>query len=134
MIEFDYREESSDGKTIFRPVADVIILADDLKVEVAMYIDSGADIALVPFRFGKALGFKQHEGESIKHMHGIAGSIPYLSRKVKLQLGNDIFEIEIAWALIEEVPALLGRQDIFDRYEVTFKQKNKKIFFKETEF
>lgn len=65
-------------------------------------------------------------------MRGIAGSIPYLSRKVKLQLGNDIFEIEIAWALIDEVPPLLGRQDVFDRYEVTFKQKNKKIFFKGT--
>lgn len=53
MIEFDYQEESSDGKTISRPVADVIILADDLKVEVAMYIDSGADTTLIPFRFGK---------------------------------------------------------------------------------
>jgi len=131
MTEFDYREEFSDGKPVFRPVADVIIHANELKVEVAMYIDSGADITLIPFRFGKALGFRQHEAETIKHMHGITGSIPYLSRKAKLQLGNEIFEAEIARSLIEEVPPLLGRQDVFDRYEVVFKQRNKKIFFKE---
>lgn len=129
MIEFDYREESSEGKVILRPVADVIIHANKLSVEAARYIDSGADMTLIPFRFGKALGFVQHVAEAIKHMHGIAGSIPYLSRKVKLQLGSDIFEAEIAWALIEEVPALLGRQNVFDRYEITFKQK--KILFKE---
>lgn len=129
MVEFDYREESSDGKVVLRPVADVVIHLGELKVEVPMYIDSGADITLVPFRFGKALGFKQHEDESIKHMHGIGGSAPYLTREVKLQLGKEIFDVKIAWALIEEVPALLGRQDVFDRYEVTFKQKSKKIIF-----
>ena len=72
MIEFSYKEERlSESKTVLRPVADVIIIAgDNTEVEIPMYIDSGADLSLIPLRFGKALGFTK-EGKSIEEMRVI---------------------------------------------------------------
>ena len=37
----------------------------------------------------------------------------------------------MAWGLIEEVPPLLGRADIFDCFKITFLQKEEKIIFEE---
>ena len=59
MIKFHYREEPSIiTGTVLRPVADVILKANNITVEAAMYIDSGADITLIPLGLGKALGFR----------------------------------------------------------------------------
>jgi hypothetical protein len=48
-----------------------------------MYIDSGADISMIPLRFGKALGFEQEKDEIIREIKGISGAgIPYLIKEV----------------------------------------------------
>ena len=61
MIKFKYQRFSSLLGEILRPMADVILEADKQKVEASMCVDSGADITMVPLRFGKALGFRQNE-------------------------------------------------------------------------
>lgn len=76
MIEFSYKEERlSENRTVLRPVADVILIANNFQVEIPMYIDSGADISLIPLRFGKALGFNKDAGK-IEEMRGIASTLP----------------------------------------------------------
>jgi len=62
MIRHEYREEKSSLGKVLRPVAEVILIKENLKVAMPMYIDSGADISMIPLRFGRALGFKQNEG------------------------------------------------------------------------
>ena len=59
MIRHEFREEESSLGKVLRPVADVILEFGECSVEIPMYIDSGADISMIPFRFGRALGFKQ---------------------------------------------------------------------------
>jgi hypothetical protein len=39
------------------------------------------------------------------------------------------FDCTVAWAQIERVPFLLGRQDVFEHFDITFRQKNKKTVF-----
>lgn len=59
MITFHYRKESSIiTGAILRPVADVVLQLGKRKVEIAMYIDSGADITMISLELGKALGLK----------------------------------------------------------------------------
>jgi len=61
MIEFHYRKESSIiSGTILRPVAEVTLEYNNQRAKVAMYIDSGADITIIPLEVGKTLGFKQN--------------------------------------------------------------------------
>ena len=129
MITFKYQREKSPIGTVHRPVAEVILEVDNYKVEVPMYIDSGADITLIPFRFGRALGFKE-DSSKVMEMKGISGSgVPYIIKKVKMILKGIELEVRIAWALIEEVPPLLGRMDIFPLFRITFDEAEKIIEF-----
>ena len=132
MIRFHYRKETSAVLgTVLRPVADVMLESGSLKVEAALYIDSGADITMVPLGLGKALGFKQHEDDEIREIKGVSGGgVPYLLKKAFMTLDGKRLKIRLAWALIEEVPLLLGRLDIFPKFVISFDEKRASIIFR----
>lgn len=118
MIIFKYRKQSSSsfGK-IFRPVADVMLEFNGNKIEIPMYIDSGADITLIPFTVGKALGFQESKDE-IRQIKGISGfSVPFVVKIATMFLNDKIIEARIAWSMAEDVPPLLGRMDIFSKFK-----------------
>ena len=132
MIRHEFREERSSLGKVLRPVAEVLLKKDGMNVEMPMYIDSGADISMIPLRFGRALGFRQEQGDLIQEIKGISGvSIPYILRKVTLVLNGKRLKIRIAWALVEEVPMIMGRMDIFDKFRIIFDEKNRWIDFEE---
>lgn len=132
MIKFRYRKETSiiTGE-VLRPVADVIIESPaSRRVEAAMYIDSGADITIIPLGLGKALGLKQLPTDEIREIRGVSGGgVPYLLKNAHITLNGKRLKIRIAWALIEEVPLLLGRLDIFPEFKITFDEKQELIIF-----
>jgi len=131
MTVFRYKEESlgSHQGTIKRPVADVFLKSStDNWIEYHPYIDSGADITMVPLSLGKLLGFHLDENQ-VQQIGGIRGSVPVIYVKNTMKIGSLEFPVQISWALIEDVPPLLGRADVFDHFEVTFKQPQNVIEF-----
>ncbi len=70
MIRYKFREEKSSLGKLLRPVAEVILEKDSSAVGLPMYIDSGADVSMIPFRFGRALGFRQEEKAVIGQKSG----------------------------------------------------------------
>jgi len=83
MIRNEFREEKSSLGRILRPVAEVILEKDGFGVEIPMYIDSGADLSMIPLRFGRSLGLRQEEGDTIQEIKGISGAgVPYIIKKV----------------------------------------------------
>ena len=131
MIKFRYKKEASAiTGAILRPVADVILEVAGRKVEAAMYIDSGADITMISLELGKALGFKQSPDEQILEIRGISGAgVPYMLKSVNIFLNGKKLKIRLAWALVEEVPLLLGRTDIFNKFKILFDEKQETIIF-----
>ena len=131
MLHFRYKKEiDRSGKAIFRPIADVWFKTSmGGWIELHPYIDSGADISLVPFSFGKLLGWKKI-ALTTEQIGGIGGSIEVLPIKWPIKIGPDVLIATIGWAQDENVPALLGRQNIFDFFEIRFRQKTKEILFK----
>ncbi len=131
MIKFHYRKESSlISGTVLRPVAKVILEYKNQIAEVAMYIDSGADITMVSLEVGKALGFKQDPEDEIVEIKGVSGSgVPYILKNASIILNGKKLPIRLAWALIEEVPLLLGRMDIFPNFKIVFEEKRKLVSF-----
>lgn len=131
MIEYDYLEEDSRlwGK-IFRPVAPVQFADQSGNTLIAyMYIDSGADITLLPRELGETLGFKIAQEEIIE-IGGLGDTkVPVIIKEATIILGEHHVSCRVAWALIEEVPPLLGRTDVFDSFRILFDQKNKKVRF-----
>jgi len=51
--------------------------------------------------------------------------------KVMITIGKKSFFAEIAWSQIENVPLLLGRTDVFDRFKILFNRKKKSIIFED---
>lgn len=132
MIIFKYKREFSRNfsKSILRPVADVFLMnRTGSWIEFHPYIDSGADVTLLPLSLGKLIGLKIDE-RKIEQIGGIRGSVPVIYHKVNLKIGGIELLVKVAWALIEEVPPLLGRADIFDYFHITFKQNQETIVFK----
>jgi len=131
MIIFRYKpEKGTHQEEIKRPVADVWLQKGKSWLEFHPYIDSGADVTLIPLSLGELVGFRI-KGEKIEEIGGIRGAVPVVYKKWKIKIGGKILSILIAWALIEEVPPLLGRADVFDFFNITFRQKEGKIIFEE---
>ncbi|MBI2652502.1 hypothetical protein HYX00_03460 [Candidatus Woesearchaeota archaeon] len=92
-------------------------------------MDSGADISLISKSVGDLLGLKIENNDKITEAKGIGErSVPIIIKKIKMKIGDKLLETRIAWALIEEVPLLLGREDVFNLFDICFKKNKKTVF------
>lgn len=131
MIVFNYRNEKSTiTGNIFRPIASVKFKSkENTWIKLRLYIDSGADITIIPLSFGRLLGLELKK-EDIKQLTGVGGtSIPVVITEVEIKINDIVFPINIAWALEEDIPPLLGRTSVFDKFVITFDQNKKIIIF-----
>ena len=131
MIVFNYRKEKSTiTENIFRPIASVKFKSkENTWIKLRLYIDSGADITIIPLSFGRLLGLELKK-EDIKQLTGVGGtSIPVVITEVEIKINDIAFPISIAWALEEDIPPLLGRTSVFDKFVITFDQTKKIIIF-----
>lgn len=130
MIEFDYRQERlRTGEIIFRPVAKVYLLKSNSEwIAEYFYVDSGADYTLIPYRMGRFLCLEKIASE-VREIGGIGGVIAIRFADVSMKISTYQFNCTIAWAQIEHVPFLLGRQSVFDYFDVNFQQRMKKTVF-----
>ncbi|MCD4768189.1 MAG: aspartyl protease family protein [Methanosarcinales archaeon] len=131
MIVFNYRKEKSTiTENIFRPIASVKFKSkENAWIKLRLYIDSGADITIIPLSFGRLLGLELKK-EDIKQLTGVGGtSIPVVITEVEIKINDIVFPINIAWALEEDIPPLLGRTGVFDKFTITFDQNKKIIIF-----
>ncbi|PIV68436.1 MAG: hypothetical protein COS08_06740 [Euryarchaeota archaeon CG01_land_8_20_14_3_00_38_12] len=129
-IEFNFKEEQSRiFGPILRPVARIILINRKNEVPEHVYVDSGADITLIPKSVGELLGFKIEESDKIEEMKGIGDyGIPVIIKKLKIKIGEKIIDARVAWSLLEDVPLLLGRIDIFRLFNISFEKEKKTVF------
>jgi len=109
MIEFPFEERHSErlGK-IFKPIVPVTISGPEKSVNIIMLLDSGADISLIPYSVGEAIGLKL-DMSTRSEIHGIGeGSVPYIFTNVNIKIDEIETSIRMGWTLIEEVPFILG--------------------------
>jgi hypothetical protein len=131
MITFKYRAEiGRKGIVINRPVADIELKSKTNEwIECHPYIDSGADVTLIPLSLGRLLGLEIAK-DKIESLYGLGKQgVPVIFQTVEMKIGKYEFETEIAWALTEEVVPLLGRNGVFDKFNVYFKQSRQIVEF-----
>ena len=98
---------------------------------VEMLVDSGAELSLITKQLGEDLGLSRTAREIISKAEGVGGSIEYLLRDIEMELDGHIFRVPVAWAqtdFCEEI--LLGREVVFDLFDIEFKQAEEMIIFK----
>ena len=124
MMEFVYQSG--------RPLVNCLLFNQNKFIRADMLVDSGADISVISHKIGEALGFKVETGDKIEEFSGFGGSTSAIRKKLIIKLGQAILKINIAWSLEEKgVPNVLGRQDLFDWFDIEFKQRQGKIIFKQ---
>lgn len=123
-VEFAFRRESSDlFGSIWRPVARVIVIHRRRRVPQLFYVDSGADVTLIPKSVGDLLGLTLTSPQEIREIKGVGErGVPIVIRRLRLQVGSKVFSARVAWCLLEEVPLLLGRLDCFRLFDITFRR------------
>lgn len=57
-----------------------------------MTIDSGADLTMIPLQVGLGLGMSAGKSP-IRYLSGITGGLPYILRRLTIQLGRTRFPI-----------------------------------------
>ena len=86
-----------------------------------MYVDSGADMTLIPSDFGKLLGMDLSKNRSA--LAGVTGAPMKVSlQATDMRIGASIQEAKVAVALRNDVPYLLGRDGIFNAFQITFEE------------
>ena len=128
-VEFPYRKEkSSTFGVIFRPVAKVI-LEDEF--DQWLYVDSGADITLIPLSVGDLIGLRRLKHDRLRKIMGVGkSSVPIILKTISMGIGSMSFCARVAWCQVEDVPPLLGRTDVFSKFSVTFKEKEGATIFR----
>jgi Aspartyl protease len=116
----------------WRPTMDVEIITTLHKGNFNFLVDSGADYSLIGYKMGKSLGFNRYEDEKMLEGEGAGGGkIPYLLREVKMTIEERTFKVTVAWMLDEAYEeGLLGRDTVFDLFDIEFKQADEQILFK----
>ena len=123
MASFSYRREfSSVLGEILRPVADVELKsASGHWFPASMYVDSGADMTLIPADFGRLLGMELTKNRSA--LAGVTESPMRVSlQSTQIRIGGSIQKARVAVALRNNVPYLLGREGVFKAFKITFEE------------
>ena len=110
------------------------ILDDNSIIELEMLVDSGADTTYIPKKVGERLGLTRAKHESTFTAYGVGSEVSYLVREMPIQIDDKSLTIRLLWGQDDSISdVLLGRLDVFDKFDVLFSQKNKKITFTLTE-
>jgi len=131
MIEFPFiRRSSKKLGDIFKPIVPVGIVGPKHNINVMMLLDSGADISMIPYSVGEVLGLELNM-KTRSEAQGIGeGSVSYVLGSAILRIGHYEIPARIGWALIEEIPLILGRLDIFRTLSIEFRESENRILIR----
>lgn len=114
---------------IVLPYASIVLYHADRSFAGEFLIDSGADITLIPRGVGELLGLASRAGD-VSDVGDIRGTLSVVYREVEMQIGTERLRARVAWALTEDVPLILGRLDVFDIFDVEFRQRERCTIFR----
>lgn len=121
--EFQYLEK--DGQ--YFPVIQVTLRGKSKEITVNALIDSGASFSVFRPEIAEYLGIKIEAGKQV-HLTGIGGRILGYLHRVSLSVGSTSFRCKIIFSREFTVSFnLLGRDNFFSPFLVSFSEKQKKV-------
>jgi hypothetical protein len=96
-----------------------------------MLVDSGSDFTIIPYKTGLDLGFKTEVSDLRVKGYGVAGNFTFVAKEIDCAINGKKFKLPIGWMQEEKNPhIILGREIVFDLFDVEFKQKEELVEFK----
>ena len=107
------------------------IIAHNNSCELEVLVDSGADLCIIPLDLGKDLGLTLTDLEVPLKAAGIGGNISLVMRYLDYEIDNNLIKnVPTAWVLDADCDdIILGREVIFDAFDIEFKQAEETINF-----
>lgn len=113
------------------PEYEVSLKFGKIEKRIPILVDSGADFSLINKNLGIELGYKIAAGEPVNIAIGISGTIQYVLRNIEITIDNHSFTAPVAWVQDEDcTDVILGREIVFDLFDIEFKQAEEKIIFR----
>ena len=119
------------GKVNTFPIIDLSLVKKNSDDEFSFFVlvDSGAEVSLFTKSDAELLGISLEDGKKIS-IGSVSGNkfLAYL-HSVVIKIGEEKFEIDIAFSEKVDTPRVLGRNPIFSDFFVIFDDKNKNTIF-----
>jgi hypothetical protein len=115
----------------WEPMYPVLFKLDDgSSMNFNMLVDSGADISFISKNIGEQLGLTKAPHETVETAFGVGSRLSYLNRTLNVKIDDTELSVRFLWSQDEGVDdIILGRLDVFDRFDVLFSQKKRKVIF-----
>jgi predicted aspartyl protease len=115
---------------IKRPVAKISLKANNQEWQpIVVYVDSGADATVLKRSFGELIGIDIEKGQEAEFGGVSSHKIKTFIYNVILKIGEYEISARVAFASNDIPPNLLGRIDIFDRFDIRFNSKTEETCF-----
>ena len=137
-MTFKYKKISrhDDVGDTYNPSVPVTLIHGNSSVDVIALLDSGADISVIPKGVAEILGMSLSCEKEI--VIGIGGTAEAASSSmvVVIAKGHEKYSIRSSVKIIfdngDTFQPILGREDFFENFHITFKEDEKKIVLKKT--
>jgi predicted aspartyl protease len=133
-IVFRYRQISRPGlPPSVCPVIPVILTHKE-SIEVSALLDSGADFCAIPQGVAEILGVGL-SGKREK-IRGIGGEAETIQTRITITIerGHERYSVPTDFKVVlgheSDFPVILGRKDFFERFKITFDEKERKVVLK----
>jgi len=126
VISFPYKVY----KGIASPIICVEICGPKGWLRTEAFVDSGASVSVFLIKEAEGLGIDFRKGKVIYSTVGDGSYIPVYLHKLTIKIGNVSFKATIGFSPRLGVGFnLLGRKDVFERFDITFSDAKKIISF-----
>jgi hypothetical protein len=102
------------------------------KISAPMLVDSGADFSVISLKVGQELGLVLADAEQTLQAQGVGGTANFVLRSLTMTIDDQVFIMPVAW-LQEELrnieDMILGREVVFDKFNIEFRQAEERIIF-----
>ncbi|RLA07409.1 MAG: hypothetical protein DRQ51_06210 [Gammaproteobacteria bacterium] len=93
-------------------------------------VDSGADISAINYQFGLGIGLTCEPHDYIFQIEGMGGLCDYILKNIKIKIDDTALQIPVAWLQDKSSSdMIIGREVVFDEFNIEFKQKSETIIF-----
>lgn len=122
-VGFPYLKK--EGK--FYPVIDLTLYYSKKSLTLKALVDSGASFSIFRPEIAEYFGIKIEKGKPL-YLEGIGGRILGYLHNILVEVGNKKFRCQIVFSYEYNVSLnLIGRENFFPYFKITFDEKNKKI-------
>jgi hypothetical protein len=111
------------------PLIEIVLIGPKERIKMLALLDSGADYSLFSLEVAERLGIQKENGTKVG-LQGVVGE-PFLGylHRVPIQVEDMVFNCTIVFSKVKTT--LLGRDNFFLPFLVTFNEKQQKVSLKE---